>query len=109
MPIAQIKNREDSIISGNADPRQWKAELAMNIVTQYHGEIKARKAEAEEKKIHLGDAIPENTPVFKINQVSMNVVDLLCYCNAFTSKGEARRMILNGGVTINDKKVVEIV
>jgi tyrosyl-tRNA synthetase len=107
VPAGEIKARESDVRAGRLDPREWKARLARAITAQYHGEKKALEAEAEEKKIHAGDTIPENTPVFEVSEKSINVVDLLCQCKLFSSKSEARRMILNGGVSIDQQKVAD--
>ena len=37
----------------------------------------------------------------------INVIDLLCACKLTTSKGEARRLIQQGGVSVNGEKVTD--
>jgi tyrosyl-tRNA synthetase len=105
LSLEEVKKRETAVKAGALDPRQWKSELALDIVAQYHGKKAAQDAEAEEIKIHAGDTIPDAVPEISVPDGPMNVVDLLLLCKLFPSKGEARRMIQNGGVSINDAKV----
>ena len=78
---------------------------ARNIVAQYHGGKAAKDAEAEEKKVHAGEALPEDMPEISVSESSLVVTDLLVKCGLFPSKGEAKRMVKNGGVSVDDKKI----
>ena len=48
--------------------------------------------------------IGEDLPVFIVNN-GQNIVDILITCNAVKSKSEARRLIDQGGIKINDYKI----
>jgi tyrosyl-tRNA synthetase len=84
-----------------------KKELASDIVKQYHGSAAAEAAAEKEKAIHSGGELPSDTPTVKLNPGNYGILDLLLAAGAFSSKGEARRMIQNSGVKINGNVVAD--
>jgi tyrosyl-tRNA synthetase len=85
-----------------------KRQLALDIVSQYHGPEAAAEAAEKEKAIHSGNAMPSDTPTVKFTAGNYNILDLLTAMGAFASKGEARRMIQNNGVKLNGNFVTDI-
>ncbi len=89
------------------DPRNTKRRLAKEIVALYHTAEAAQAAEEEFDRIFvkkdLPDVIEEMT--FGTSGSSVNVLQLLTDTKLIASKGEARRLIEQGGVTINNEKV----
>jgi len=85
-------------------PRDAKARLAKEIVALYHGEKKAIVAEKEFNKIFRERALPSDIPVFKTKKKAYPIMDLLKDAGLVNSKSEAKRVIVAGGVKINDKK-----
>ncbi len=106
--IDTIKANWQKIKDGKKDAREWKRELAIDITSQYHGKEKALNAEQEEKKVHAGDAIPQDTPVIKLTQSDINIVDFIADNKILPSKGETRRMIKNNGISFNGDKVTDV-
>jgi tyrosyl-tRNA synthetase len=104
-PLEDIKTMVAGIESGSVNPSQTKIDLALEIVSQYYGEAAAQEAQTAEKKIHSGNAIPEDAPEFQFPAGDMGLLELLLAVKAFGSKGEAKRMIQNGGVKFNGDKV----
>ena len=49
--------------------------------------------------------LPDEMPEFHLGKNSMNVVEVLVTCQLVSSKGEARRLIQQGGVRIDQEKV----
>ncbi len=105
VPMPEIKAMLAKIASGEMHPNEAKHLLAMDIVTQYHGAEAAAAAAAKEKEIHSGNAIPSDAAEVKIPAGEMGVLDLFVAAGAFKSKGEARRMVQNGGVKMGGEKV----
>lgn len=105
VPMPEIKDMLAKIASGEMHPNEAKHLLAMDIVTQYHGAEAATAAAAKEKEIHSGNAIPSDAAEVKIPAGEMGVLDLFVAAGAFKSKGEARRMVQNGGVKMGGEKV----
>ena len=88
-------------------PNQVKELLAKTIVEQYHGNDKAEEAAQKEKKIHAGEILPEDTPVITVATGEYWVPALMVQAKLSQSNGEARRLIQNGGVTFDGKKITD--
>jgi tyrosyl-tRNA synthetase len=107
IPMQEIDALAAAIEAGSKNPNEAKSELALNIVSQYHGEAAAQQAKIAESKIHSGGAIPEDAPEFSIAEEELPLLTLLQKVGAFSSNGEAKRMIQNGGVKFNQEKVAD--
>jgi len=86
-------------------PRQAKEELAKEVVAFYYGEGKARKAVEEFKRVFKEKKLPQKIPEIEIKEKKINILDLLIKAKLLPSKSEAKRMILQGGVKINRKRI----
>lgn len=100
VPAGEIKQMTAGVEAGKLDPGAVKDRLAKDIVSQYHGEEAAAAAAEREREIHSGGAIPSDAVEVKIPEGETGVLDLLVAAGAFKSKGEARRMVQNGGVRL---------
>ena len=83
-----------------------KERLAYELTKLVHGE---EEAEAALKKAHAafsGDS--ENMPTATISADIKSVVDVLVYIKAAPSKGEARRLIQGGGISVDGNKISDI-
>jgi tyrosyl-tRNA synthetase len=89
-------------------PNTLKEELAINIVSQYHGREAAEAAAQTEKKIHAGDILPENMPVHEIAAGEHYLAGLIVQVGLAKSNSEARRLIENSGVSWDDAKVRDV-
>ncbi len=95
----------------NADsvnPKVIKQRLAREIVNLYHGEEKAKQAEAEFNKVFAKKQIPDDMPEFKLTEPSMKIIDILAASKTCKSGGEARRMIKQNAVSIDGEKVKDL-
>ena len=88
------------------NPRDIKRELARMIVKIYHSENLAKKAEENFDKIFIKKDIPEDIPEVKLDEDTF-IVDVLVLYELVTSKSEARRLIDQGAVKINDRKCID--
>ena len=100
IPLAEIKQMMADIAAGKMNPNDAKHRLAIDIVTQYYGAEAAEAAAAKEREIHSGNAIPSDAAECSVDAGTYGALDLLVNIKAFASKGEARRMVQNGGVTM---------
>lgn len=105
IPEADIKSMENDMQSGKLNPRDAKLNLAFEIVKIYHGEKKAQKAKEEFINIFSKKELPTNIEEFKLKNAKINIVDLLLSCEAVKSKGEAKRLVEQKGIKINDKVI----
>ncbi len=97
LSLEKIKKLMDS-----NNPRDTKAKLAREIVAIYHGKRSADKAEEEFNKIFRDKKKPTDIPKMKLEIGNWKLVDLLYELKMVSSKGEARRLIQQGGVRIDD-------
>ena len=105
VPLAEIKQMMADVASGKLNPNVAKDRLAKNIVAQYCGAEAAEAAAVKEKEIHSGNAIPSDAKECRLDAGEHKILDLLVQVKAFSSKGEARRMVQNGGVKLAGEKV----
>lgn len=101
VPMDEVKK----IIKG--DPREAKVRLAKEIVTLYHGEKSAESASEAFDKVFKDKKVPDNMPEAKAKK-GTKVIDVITQNKLVSSKSEARRVIEQGGVKINDKPVISI-
>lgn len=81
---------------------------AFEITKLIHGEDEARKAEEAANALFAGNGNAENMPTTKINDTNISIVDALVLTGIAPSKGQARTLISQGGVTLNDEKIEDI-
>ncbi len=95
-----------SLSDTQVNPRDINRELARKIVEIYHSENLAKKAEENFDKIFIKKDIPEDIPEVKLDEDTL-IVDVLTLYALATSKSEARRLIEQGAVKINDQKCID--
>lgn len=109
LPLEQKKQIKEELGQGKLHPRDVKMLLARTIVSSFHNVQEAERAEEAFKAVFQRGALPDDIPVVKWDgEKEMPIVDLLVELNLQKSKTEARKMIQNGGVRINEVKVSDI-
>jgi len=105
MPMDEVRATLDGLAKGDVHPREAKEKLARQIVTEVHSAAAADEAaSAFGKQFRDGEApaaIPD-VPVAMDGATSVNVVDVLVRASLVKSKGEARRLIEQRGVKIDN-------
>lgn len=104
--LAEIKNQlEDPTVN----PRNIKRRLARTIAAMYTSEQAAQDAEDEFDRIFIKKEMPDEIPEFQWkDNLKPGILDLLVITNSAPSKGEARRLVAQGGVSIDGEKVDDI-
>ncbi|MCF2651780.1 tyrosine--tRNA ligase [Anaeromassilibacillus senegalensis] len=87
--------------------------LAYELTQMVHGKEEADKAQASARALFGGGAHSENMPTTEITADDMtdgaiNILDLLMKAGLASSKGEGRRLVQQGGVSVDDAKVTDI-
>lgn len=84
---------------------------AKEIITMYHGEQYLKAAEDRYKTVASG-GIPENVDEVEIENEKLNnnllLTELLLISSMVSSKSEGRRMIEQNGISVNNKKIVDV-
>ena len=87
--------------------------LAYELTKVVDGQEEAEKAKAASKALFAGSGDTEHMPTTELTNDdfgggSIDVLTLLVKCGLAASKGEARRLVQQGGVSVNDEKVAAI-
>ena len=106
VPKKELTAIHSSLEDVHTNPRDIKRQLARTLVRMYHSQALADDAEAEFDKIFIQKSVPDNIEDFK-RSGSMNLTALLTDAKLASSKSEARRLIDQGGVSIDDERVVD--
>ena len=109
LPLEQI-NEMDSW--KDAQLNTAKEILAYELTKLVHGEEEATKAQAAAKALFAGGGDDANMPTTKISQEQLaddkiGILNLMVACKLAASNGEARRLVQQGGVFVNDEKVAD--
>ena len=102
----KMKEIKNSLNDGKTNPRDIKRELARKIVAIYHSDVLAKKAETNFDKIFIGKEVPDNIPEVKLDKDEL-LVDIIASNKLVSSKSEARRLIDQGAVKIDDEKCLD--
>jgi tyrosyl-tRNA synthetase len=97
-----LKNQEIEEVK-KISLRDQKARLAKEIVKIYYGEEEAQKAEKEFDRIFREKKSPSDISKFSLKEKTINILDLLVVTKFSFSKSEAKRLVLQGGVSLNDE------
>ncbi len=86
--------------------------LAYELTRLVHGEDEADKAQSAAKAIFTGGGSHENMPTTKLEDQDftdgkIGLLDMMVKAELAASKGEARRLVIQGGVSINDEKITD--
>ncbi|MBQ7876172.1 MAG: tyrosine--tRNA ligase [Clostridia bacterium] len=88
---------------------QVKSRLAYEVTKLVHGEEEANKAKSAAEAVFGGQGSDENMPTFEVEKAdgSETVMDVLVRAGFIPSKGEGRRLVQQGGLSINGEKMTD--
>lgn len=104
---AEIKTMESGLENGSLHPRNAKVQTAMSIVARYHGEEAAKASFDEFERMFVKKDLPDEieSVTLELEAALVTVVDILALTNLAPSKGEAKRLIQGGGVSIDGERI----
>ena len=107
VPMDEIKKME---AWEGAQLNEAKRILAYEVTKLVHGEEEAEKAKAAALAIFGQGGVSADMPTKELEGFSgeMNVLDVLAQTGILPSKAEARRLVTQGGLTINDEKITDV-
>ncbi len=103
IPMDEIKYVEKEMKKG-ANPKEFKMRLARELVTMYHSEKDAEEQEAEWTRVFSNKELPTDIPEVKAKKGAL-LIDVLIESGLIPSKSEARRLVEQKGITMNDGTV----
>lgn len=102
-PIHLINSHRADMDSGKRNPRDVKFELAEKIVGMIHGAEASNIAADTFRSVFQERNAPDSIPSLTVS--SLNIVTILCEAKLVKSKSEARRVINQGGVKVNNIRI----
>ena len=110
LPLDEIEKMESW---AGSQLNRAKEILAFELTQMVHGTEEAEKAQASARALFGGGANAENMPTTEITAADLtdgaiNILDLMLKVGLIPSKGEGRRLVQQGGVSVDDAKVSDI-
>ncbi len=104
---SDIDQMRDQLASGTANPRDLKRRLARELVTQYYTADDALRAEEDFDALFIRKEIPEDIDEYRLapGTVTIQLLKLMVDSKLTASNNEGRRLIQQGGVSIDGKRV----
>ncbi len=108
LPLDEIEKMESW---QGSELNRAKEILAFELTKLVHGEAEAEKAQATAKALFAGAADADNMPSTALAKADFDagvqLLDVMVQAGLIKSKGEGRRLVQQGGVSLNDKKVTD--
>lgn len=111
VPVEEIEEMEKTM--QGAEFNKAKELLAYELTKLVHGEEEAKKADEAAKQIFVsGGASAADVPTTEISaddftDGKIGLLSLLVKCGLCSSNGDARRLVQQGGISIDDKKILD--
>jgi tyrosyl-tRNA synthetase len=104
----EIADATDRLKAGNENPRDIKRQLGSAIVRRYHDEKAAEAADAEFMGVYSRrDQLPDDMPDVTVPGADLKIIELMQHADLAPSRSEARRLVKQGGVSINGEKITD--
>ena len=102
--LEEMEHWEDNRIN------EKKEVLAHHLTALVHGEEEADRAQAAARSLFTGGGDDANMPTTAVSMEgdTISLIDVMIACGLGTSRGEIRRLIQQGGVSVDGEKVSDI-
>ena len=106
-----LRHMEKQLTSGSKNPMEVKKELAFDFVKQFHDKIAAENSaqhfyrQVQSRDPNLIEFTQVKAKDLGLNLTDVSLVEVCAAVSSNRSKGELRRLIQGGGVSINSKKI----
>ncbi len=105
LPMSEIREMEKW---EGSQLNKAKEILAYELTKLVHGEEEANKALEAARSVFGGSGTSENMPTVEVEGAEIGILDAMVTAKLAPSKGEARRLIQQGGVSVNDEKISDV-
>ncbi|MFR1850147.1 tyrosine--tRNA ligase [Intestinibacter sp.] len=102
-----IKEVKSKLKDENINPRDIKMDLAREIVSLYHTAEEVDQAEERFKMIFQMGQKPKDIDTINAEKENFDLIQIVVDKGLVSSKSEFRRLLAQGGVKINDKKITK--
>lgn len=107
IPMEEITDIAKQLADG-AHPVPFKKQLAFEIVRQLNDQQAAERAQKEFEAVVQGEGLPTDIPVVTVTEDLFLITELLVHTGLAGSKSEAKRLIEQGGVEVNNERVEDL-
>ena len=113
VPLEEVRAIEEGLRAGRLHPRDVKRRLAREIVAVWHGPEAARAAEEEFDRVFAREELPTEIPEVRVRAEDLDpdgrvgIVRLLRLVGLVSSNSEARRLVAQGGVSVDGRRVAD--
>jgi RimJ/RimL family protein N-acetyltransferase len=104
LPDTELEDMKKMI---DQTPRDAKMHLAYSIVSRYHGHDTALNEQNWFENTFSKGKVPDDIPTLSIINPRIDVLDLVVLARPGKSKGDSRRLIRQGAVELNSKKLTD--
>ncbi|MDR5702704.1 MAG: tyrosine--tRNA ligase [Armatimonadota bacterium] len=113
VPMEEVQAIDQGLKEGTLHPRDIKRRLAREIVTIYHGKAAATAAEEAFDRVFVAKELPEQVPEVLLEADDLEggriwIVKLLVLAGLVESNSEAKRLISQGGVSVDGRRITDI-
>ena len=102
-----LKGIKATLEDPSNNPMELKRSLARNLVRMYYTESAATEAEDHFNLIHQKGKVPQDIPTYAMGDKSQRIIDIMVDGGLVTGKGEARRLIRQGGVKLDGETITD--
>jgi tyrosyl-tRNA synthetase len=108
LPFEELERIQADLKNERVNPRDVKMGLAEDIVSFFYNSEEAHRAREEFNRVFRDKGLPDDIDCFELTKAHIDLVNLLAVHRLVKSKGEARRLISQGGVKINGQQVTDV-
>ena len=109
--LEELEHIKKPLKEGKENPMIYKERLAMEITEKYHGSDAAHEAQEFFIKVHKKKKVPDEMQKIEIlykDEFNLGIIDILRKTGRALSNSEARRLIEQGGIRIDDNIISDI-
>ena len=109
-PTSELKSLREDVTQGRVHPMDAKGQLGVELVSRYHSAEDGDEAHAEWKRVFSERQVPSEMAEFVLTagDGSVTVLQALRDTGLVASGGEAKRLVKQGGVSIDGAKVSDV-
>lgn len=100
--VKRLSNLKDEKIN------EAKQIAAFEITKLIHGEEEALKAREAANALFNGNGSLDNMPTVKLENTNISILDVIILTGIAPSKGQARTLVMQGGISLNDNKIEDV-
>jgi len=103
--LDDIGKMKEDVASGSIHPMEAKKSLAFELTCRYHGELSAKMAAEHFTRVHRKKEIPDEINEIVLSVAKSWICSILKEAGLVSGTSEARRLIQQGAVKINEEKM----